>query len=122
MPFSISFENSESILFISLIISFSDNPKITDNAMVATLILLPDNNNGLLLYRNFDSLFKSNGIVYKSLAIGLLSDKMKQYASLVDYKEKNVKPVEKTTATKETKEKVDDKPLPKKYKNSKHLK
>ncbi len=108
--------------WLSMNLKYLNHQKGVDNSLTATLILSSDNSNGMLLYRNFNSLFKVNNVLPKALAIGLLSDKIKTYASLVDYKEKNVKPVEKITLKKESKDKIDDKPLSKKHQGSKYLK
>lgn len=85
----------------------------------ATLIKLNDDQ-GVLLYDNFNSLFKTNNVLAKSIAIGLLSDKIKDYAYSMEYKRTNVK-ANISDAEKELDNidtiKKDDLPPPPKYKD-----
>ncbi|MFL1780967.1 lytic murein transglycosylase [Candidatus Hepatincolaceae symbiont of Richtersius coronifer] len=61
-------------------------PNNNDNGV---LVLL-DNGEGVLLYSNFNNIFKANNNLNKSVAVGLLSENLRVYYNLMDYKEKYV--------------------------------
>ncbi|MDR2007552.1 MAG: lytic murein transglycosylase [Alphaproteobacteria bacterium] len=92
------------------------------------LIILDGYARGVLLYNNFNVIFKTNGNVQRSLDILALSDKISEYRNVLTYSEQNVKPVAKKPAneseasSKKKKPKKDDLPVPTKYKELEAIK
>jgi membrane-bound lytic murein transglycosylase B len=96
--------------------------KLSPSAYKASLLMI-DDYNGVLLYSNFDILFNMEDDLVKSLSIGILSDKVYEYQNMVSYVKENVKPNPKPVLKSHgAKEKIDDKPISKKYKDLEYIK
>ncbi|MCL2567557.1 MAG: lytic murein transglycosylase [Alphaproteobacteria bacterium] len=100
--------------------SYNDITLPKDNRS-SFLIILEGYAHGVLLYNNFNVIYKTNGNIQRSLDVLALSDKIAAYRGVLSYAEQNVKPAAKkphsaAETSKKKKPKKDDLPTPTKYK------
>jgi membrane-bound lytic murein transglycosylase B len=88
----------------------SDKTFNVDSDVVASVIMSGSNRDGVMLYNNFNLLFRGINVLDKSIAIGLLAQEVVKYVSLVNYKDNYVEGVEKTKYNPAKGPKKDDKP------------
>ncbi len=98
LPNTMDFQSKQGMKYLTTvdkwtdmgITSYNDSPLPKDKRS-SFLLLLEGYSHGVLLYNNFNVMYKTNSNIQKSLDILALSDKISEYKKVLSYSEQNVK-------------------------------